>query len=198
MELYSHRGIGLGKENSLTSIQEAKKRGIKYEADVRKSADNELVLWHDTGLVENRRYSELEKLGIGRLKDALQMDVSLDLDIKESAKGIDVLKMVEQHDQMEQVLFTSFDYLKIKEIKQANPDAKVGLITEQDQKLSYYVLPIIKDKMNIILPHADTVNKTFIESAHNAGLQVITWAPSTERIKKNNETWGVDGMILDL
>jgi glycerophosphoryl diester phosphodiesterase len=197
MEIYSHRGIGLGPENSLTSIKEAKKRGVKYEADVRKSKDGQLVLYHNPGLVEAKSFNELKDLGIASLDDALKQGVSLDLDIKEGVRGAEVLEMVEDHNLLESMIFTSFDPLTIREIRNRNKQAVVGLLTEQDKKLSPYGLPFIKGKMGIILPHADTLTQAFTDSAHKLGLKVITWCPSNEKVMQKNVAYGVDGMIIN-
>lgn len=196
MEVYSHRGIGLGKENSKASIQEAKKRTLKYEADVRKSADKQLVLWHDRGFVENKPYSELKKLGIVRLEDALQMGIDLDLDIKEGVNGPEVLNMVEQHNMVEHVIFTSFFPNKVIDIKKKNKEATVGFITQI--RLPRITLPFLaRAGMDYILPHADKVTGPFVQSAHKSGMKVVTWCPSNETIMQNNISYGIDGFILN-
>lgn len=196
MEVYSHRGIGLGKENSLASIKEAKKRGLKYEADVRQSKDGQLVLWHDRNLIEGKTYTELKKLGIARLEDALQVGIDLDLDIKEGVKGAKVLAMVEEQDMMEQVIFTSFFPWKVMDIKRRNKKATVGVISQM--KIPELTLPFLaKAGIDYVLPHANTVTQNFIQKAHDSGLKVISWYRSDEKIKQNNNDYGLDGTILN-
>src|SRR5690348_15936515 len=50
MEVFSHRGISLGRENAGTAFRTAKELGIGFEFDVRRTGSNSLVAFHDTTL----------------------------------------------------------------------------------------------------------------------------------------------------
>ena len=78
MEVYTHRGIGLGPEQTHASFTAAAALGINIEADVRKTRDNVLVMFHGhplakttngTGEIEEKTYAELEELDAGAWYD---------------------------------------------------------------------------------------------------------------------------------
>lgn len=95
-EVIGHRGLGRGlvnghRENTPDSYAAAAEAGVDWvEIDVRRTADDALVLYHDAALPDGRAIVDLSatecaEAGLADLSeglDALPEDVGLDLDVK--------------------------------------------------------------------------------------------------------------------
>lgn len=217
----------LAPENTIASLKKAREIGAHAETDIRKTLDGKLVLFHDdhlsrttngTGTIESARYDELNKLDAGSwfhpdfknekiplLEDVL-IDFSqeitanvshsrkLDLDLKEGV-GDEALALTEKYNVVEHIIFTSFHYDTVKNIKKKNEKAKIGYLVENTSE--NHISDLVKDKFDYYLPHADAVTKPLVDRCHLAGLSLIAWCPSNEKIMHDVIAMDVDGIIVN-
>lgn len=153
-----HRGYGAGqpgghRENSVGSFLAAARRGVPWvELDARRSADGELVLWHDPATpsgrpIEERTADELAAEGIAALDDvlaALPPNVGVNIDVKTILRDATdppprrthalVADSLRRHNGTRRFFVSSFDASLpsfLADRKAVIGDIALGLITEQ-------------------------------------------------------------------
>ena len=172
-----------------------------------------------TGTIESTKFDHLSRLDAGSwfhpdfknekipLLDDILMDFrkeitangsshsrKLDLDLKEGV-GDEALALTEKHNVVEHIIFTSFHYDTVKNIKKKSAKAKVGYLVEEASQ--DHLSGLIKDRFDYYLPHADKITKPLIDTFHDAGLSIIAWCPSNEKIMYDVIAMDVDGIIIN-
>jgi len=170
MKIFSHRGIGFGKEeNSVESYKEALKNGFSLEIDVQKSRDDVLVISHDTNLKRHRginknlteMYSqELQELKVPMFREVLEYfkknkneEQLLAIHLKDEYQTgiLDLAAELITNQQLEKSCFI-FDVTTIgaNHLKSLNPKIKVGLsVGEKRYTGSIYLWKDIKDCLDV-------------------------------------------------
>jgi glycerophosphoryl diester phosphodiesterase len=150
MKVIAHRGLyDGGFENSLSSISLSVQKGIEYiEIDVRKTADGELILFHDPyydrltnfkGMVSDSLAPA--KLGIklnngediAVLQDVIDIvkhKAILIIEIKSEDAFPDVYNLVSSSMSPGEFIIVSFYHKKISDLKKLYPSLKTGIILE--------------------------------------------------------------------
>lgn len=145
--LIAHRG-GAGdkkeKENSLQAIQAATSisRVDYIEIDIRKTRDDQLILFHDGKInslpINSFSFKELKDLTepkgieLARLEDVLQIikqsDKKLNIELKETGYTKEIIEMVFDSFNFDQVVFSSFRKDIVGDITAIAPNSRKGLI----------------------------------------------------------------------
>lgn len=161
-----HRGFGAGRpggnrENSVDSFLAAAEAGVPWvELDARRSADGELVLWHDPvtpagELIVARTAAELAAEGIVTLDEALRAlpaTVGVNVDVKTVIEdAVDpegqrthalIIGALRRHAGTRRFLVSSFDASLPSHLKRAEAvtgDVALGLITEANFAVGHAV-----------------------------------------------------------
>lgn len=224
-----HRGFGSGasrgyRENSLESFLAAAAGGAAWvELDVRRSSDDELVVWHDPHTpagqpVVSRTASQLAAEGIVTLAAALSalptglgvdMDVKTVLDDARDPKGRRTHALVAEALGVQQgtrpLLVSSFDpsvpvYLRTRSV--VTGEVGLGLITSQTLPPDHGVAAASNLGLDAVCLYVDSLRldgdgaARAIEVAHAAGLEVMTWtATPSEAVRA--VAVGIDAVCVD-
>lgn len=219
---YAHRGASeYAPENTLSSFYLGLLQGANgIETDVQRTKDGVLVLFHDDtvdrvsdgcGKLCDYTLDELRKLKIyGNsttgfydsiitfeefLKHFANYDICFAIELKGGGVESDTLAMVEKYNVMDKTTFTSFRFDYIKKIKELNPDARVGWLTEEtDEEAIQTLLSIGGEEM---APVAQKVTTELMKKWRSAGLGVRAWGVSSIDLMKKMCMFGVDGMTVN-
>ncbi|MGK5081845.1 glycerophosphodiester phosphodiesterase family protein [Bdellovibrionota bacterium FG-1] len=106
-----------------------------------------------------------------------------------------VLAQTAQAGLMDRVIFTSFDRRVLNRIRAAYPRAKVGLLTMLDSKGAIEFAH--KRRYNFVALNDFRFTPVQVSRAHESGIQVLSWSPSTLSQLDWERDAGVDGWITD-
>lgn len=213
-------------ENTLPSFLAAAELGLPWvEADVRVTADDVLVCRHDPVLEDGRLViaataAETDAAGVLRfaeLLDGLPPGLGLDVEIKSSLE--DALRPRERttaavvgaalagRERSRPLLVSSFDAAALV-VAREHADVPAGLLTWMRFPLRKAIPAAVHLGADAVLPHfssfgvggaAARIERTaaeYVAVAHEAGLEVATWAPSPEEAAPLVAA-GVDCLIVD-
>ena len=133
----------------------------------------------------------------------------LDIELKSEVPGAagteiaeKMLKAVNEYGLLDKLLVSSFDPALLVVCKKIEPRCKTGILYSPERKLAYKIsLNPAKFCREIncdaLHPHYIYCTKHFVETAHNAGIQVNPWTIDSERVAKRLIKLGVDGLITD-
>lgn len=211
--LLGHRGCRLRQfdENSIAAFEHALASGCDgFEFDVRLTADQKLVCFHDEGikrnLIEKGTYGELSKLYLKSCRDKAsigiaELEVVLErfanrafLDIELKVPGLErrVGALVESLDP-ERFVISSFLPEVLLRMADIAPGAPLGFISRKlDALQGWQQLPV-----SYVIPRHDVVSHELIAAVHRAGKKLLTWTVNSSKEMRTLSEWGVDGMISD-
>jgi glycerophosphoryl diester phosphodiesterase len=213
-------------ENTLGSFLAAGALGLPWvEADVRVTADDVLVCGHDP-VVEDGRFvidltaGETDPLGLLRftdLLDGLPAELGLDVEVKSSLEdalrprerttGALIGRALAGREASRPLLVTSFDATALTIVRE-HADVPTGLLTWMRFPLRKAIPAAVHLGAAAVLPHFSSfgvgpaparIERTaaeYVAVAHDAGLEVATWAPSPEEAEPLVAA-GVDCLIVD-
>ena len=219
----AHRGYSAeAPENTIPAFEAAINNYADYvELDVQETKDGVVVVMHDsntkrtTGVkknIWNLTYEELSELDAGSwfseeyentkiptLEEVLEMAkgrLMLNIEIKltghEQHLEESVAELIEEYDMVDECVVTSFQAKALKNIKKFNPDIKTG-----------YILHVAYgDFSNLSYADALSVNysfatESFIETAHDADMEVYAWTVNTAEAINDMLENGADMIITD-
>ena len=215
--VFAHRGASAARQqNTLDAFRLAVEMGADWvELDVRRSRDDVLIISHDAHLPDGRfivehDYDDLPDW-VPTLADALGAceGAGVNIEIKNEPDDPDydaehqisdaVVGLALAFRDPADLLITSFNLDTVKRIRDVNTDIRVGYVTDVDvlqvQMLLEYA---VEAGMQVIVPYVNTVDRRFIERAHELGLEVAAWTVNdADRIRELAEL-GIDGIITDL
>jgi glycerophosphoryl diester phosphodiesterase len=217
INIVGHKGAtGYAPENTLPSFQMAIAIGCdRAELDVRSTKDGQIVVFHDdevsrltngVGLVSEMTLSELKKLDCeqGEKIPTLQevIDVcknKIDLQIELKADGTPELvnDIVLKNDIQDQVVITSFQDYLLKEIKQLNPNLKVGLLFKTDKVMSEIWNLMKSIPLDFFAPYSGLVTKEFVDKAHSFEKSVYAYRVNKKELGDKLNEMGVDDIGTD-
>lgn len=208
-------------ENSLKAVQSSLDQGIDaVEIDVQLTKDGVVVLHHDynlrrmTGIakrVNELSYDEIKELNIsnrdGGAEEVVRIPMlsevlaaaqgkgRLIIDLKPYGSGEELAKevvhLIEQFDMIQNCYIQSFDGLTLHQIRQLNPDIKIGQI------LYFAVGDLSLLDVDFYTIEQVMLTKQLVDRAHRNGREVWVWTVNSERNLKEVLKFEIDGIITD-
>lgn len=229
--LIGHRGFGKNaddrpRENTAESFRAAVDAGVDWiELDVRRTADDELVVlhdpaWSDGALVVEHTAAELGTgYGILTLAEALEViptTVGVDIEVKQSAEDALVsisstaaallCPTLRREHRNRPLLVSSFDPVSLIQVRQQVPEVPLGYITWLNYPFDMAVATAKHLDVQMLMAHWATYAPPGLPSrrhpadvvaiAHKAGLELAAWSPTPEQIN-DLVTAGVDAVTVD-
>ena len=216
-----HRGAkGHVAENTLASIKKALNLGADgIEIDVFRCLTGEIVVFHDkklgrltngVGLIENKSLTELKKLKVlgtneqiptlNEVFEIIDHKTYLNIELKgtNTAKlSLDIVKKQVQKKKFsrDNILFSSFNWEELKNLRKLDSNIKIALITEENPLLA--IVPALRLQAVAINPHYKKLNKKVVEEIFKAGLNIYTWTVNDKSQISRMKKLGVNGIITD-
>lgn len=193
--LLGHRGLSASHlENSLEAFKAALAAGMDgFELDVQPTVDGVCAILHDDdlartamggGVLRRMKASELPLLKNGerlpRLSDALELSAKLiNVELKGEPGWKQALAAVEAADALNRVLFSSFEHSEIFQLWAQCPEARCGLLWEEDeaQDLDEEAITDLPEQLMLHLPLAELKRRPAFWKPHAARLAV--WGMET-------------------
>ena len=215
VRVIAHRGASATHpENTLEAFRAAADQGAHgVELDVRRTADDVLVVFHDAHLPSGRMLREVTADGlpssVPSLAEALEAcaDLWVNIEIKnmpsdpdyDSEHGISVAvaALITAYDAAERVLVSSFNIDAIDRIKAVDPAIPTGWRVWAQAPPSSLIDRAVAHEVVAIHPHDLLVDQSFVTNAHRAGLAVNVWTVNEARRVRELLAFGVDGIITD-
>ena len=219
---YAHRGASeYAPENTLSSFYLGLVQGANgIETDVQRTKDGVLVLFHDDtvdrvsdgqGKLCDFTLAELEKLKIHgnntcgfydkilTLEEFLEKfsnyDLSFAIELKGEGVEEETLAMVKKFGIFEKTTFTSFKFDYIKKIKELDPNARVGFLTQNT--CEEHIEQLIGIGGEEIAPKASEITEENIALYRSRGLGVRAWGVQSTELMKKMCALKVDGMTVN-
>ena len=137
--IVGHRGMSGRAENSLEAFAAAIALGVDaVEFDVRRTADGQLVAWHDDRLPSGEPVSAVTALHARETVPHLALvrevaescadsGVTLQIDLKEIGGEVESVAEVERVVGADRLFVTTLEDVSVRALKRARPDLRVGL-----------------------------------------------------------------------
>lgn len=220
---YAHRGASeYYPENTLRSFYaglDMNADGI--ETDIQRTKDGVLVLHHDdhlgrtarvSGAVKDYTYEELLKMDFGAFKGErfageriVMLDtflthfahrgLTLALEIKQQGIEKECLEAVDRHGCRDEVIFTSFKWESVCEVRRLDEDIPLGFLTGA---ITGEVLDQLQaHRIGQICPRVDLVTRESMDMALARGFSVRFWGAKTEKLMHRALSLGGDGVTCN-
>jgi glycerophosphoryl diester phosphodiesterase len=212
MLILSHRGSHVhAPENTLEAFKAAIALGIDgVETDIRLSADNLPILFHNRLAPDGREVSSLSRnelssvvgYSVPTLEEALRLplkdgrEVLWNLEIK-TPSALDVtLEIVGFYASSKCFLITSFLHPVIQAATQ-RPDASCGILVAH-QPINFQFRPDwIPSQVSTIVWNYEILNPSLVERSAAFGLRNFVYGALTHREHEILASWEIDGIITD-
>ncbi len=213
----AHRGASSARQqNTLDAFRLAVEMGADWvELDVRRSADDVLMINHDAHLPDGRfivdhTCDELPDW-VPTLVDALEAceGARVNIEIKNEPDAPDydeehqisdaVVGLALAFRRPEELLVTSFNLDTVKRLHAVNPEIPAGFVTGYDILQVQMLLDHLAESgLQAVVPYHPTVDRRFVDRAHEAGLLVHTWTVNDAERMAELVDMGIDGIITDM
>jgi glycerophosphoryl diester phosphodiesterase len=209
----AHRGAsGYEPENTLLAFKKAMKLNADMiELDVHACKTGELVVMHDDtvdrttngkGRVEDMTLEELKGLELQKgeriptleeVLDFTDRKIKLNIELKAKNIALQVRAIIEEHVgengwSYEDFLISSFHHKELAEMKQVDPEIRIGVLTEVVPP--GYLKFAEEIKAYSVDAPINRIDGKFVEKAHEMGLKVFVYAANNsgeiEKAKKLN------------
>ncbi|MGG5339191.1 glycerophosphodiesterase [Enterococcus pernyi] len=218
----SHRGVSLGNsaQNTIAALEKMSKdyHPDYVEMDIQETKDGQFVVMHDFNLrnltgvnkaPQDLTLAELEKLTVTEngakeplvsfdtyLNRANELNQKLLIEIKTTRKDSDDLvknfvKKYEETILTHGHILQSLTYQTVSDLKAENPNFYVGYI------LPFNLVGPPVTPADFLTMEYSTINRNFIDSAHQDGKKVYVWTPNESDDMSRMMFYGVDGIITD-
>lgn len=214
--LLGHRGVrGERPENTMEAFQLAFESGLDgIECDVQRTADGELILFHDFEIqgkrINSLNYHHLKSIDqrIPKVSELLELAKAypgtlLNLELKSetlSTDGLerDTLRLVRQYGLEDRVVVSSFNPVSLLLVRLLNPSIRTGLLYSPDMgwwgKDARFAGWLHVDALH---PYFETITPQMLRNAHRRGLMVNTWTVNDEMRISSLCSLKVDAIIGD-
>ncbi len=223
-----HRGTLIDHdENSLDAFEAALKFGANYiEFDVRKTKDNELVIFHDSkvdrithskGLLENYTYSEIARMHlkltnshIPTLNEVLKTfgnKIKFMVELKGENIREDVIRTINNHNLLEDCIISGRNLLDLEKIKRNYHESYVCYNITRGKSLKFKdFMKQGKERRLHFIPdfislHSKKITQEFIEVCHTNNILVLSWNfigyNNPIDVIKGLVEIGIDGILFD-
>ncbi len=213
--IFGHRGASsIEPENTMRAFTQAFQDGADgIEFDVRLTADNQMVIIHDTlidrtsngiGLVSQKTYQELLKFDFGKgekillLEDVLKKFGNqkwLNIEIKEQGFEKQLLEMLDKLKINQKYVISSFEISVLQKIKELNSEIPTAFLY-QTARLNLQAL-ISKSQCDGIHPKHTIVNRRLFSEARYYRLALRVWTIDSQRKAWKLTKLGIDGIITN-
>ncbi|MGM0254175.1 glycerophosphodiesterase [Enterococcus sp. AZ095b] len=218
----SHRGVSLGNsaQNTIAALEKTSKdyHPDYVEMDIQETKDGQFVVMHDFNLrnltgvnkaPQDLTLAELEKLTVTEngakeplvsfdtyLNRANELNQKLLIEIKTTRKDSDDLvknfvKKYEETILTHGHILQSLTYQTVSDLKAEKPNFYVGYI------LPFNLVGPPVTPADFLTMEYSTINRNFIDSAHQDGKKVYVWTPNESDDMSRMMFYGVDGIITD-
>ncbi|SDN53870.1 glycerophosphoryl diester phosphodiesterase [Paenibacillus sp. yr247] len=222
-----HRGAaGEAPENTLASFALALEQGAEgIELDVQLTKDGEIVVCHDltldrttngSGLICEKSWEEIKSLDAGfwfsdhykgeriprlcEVFDLVPRGHLINVEVKHAYEGRmeeALITFLRERDRWEDVVISSFDHKVIRRIKQAEPEAKVGLLYAANLiDHAAYAKQIGVDVYSLH-PYHHCIEQEDVRAAAAAGLASYPYTVNEVADYRRMIASGVSGIITD-
>src|ERR1051326_7306456 len=186
--IVAHRGASMLKpENTLAAFKTALEIGAQMiELDVRKTADNILVVIHDPSYrgykVAKLNYEYLVSLSknqVPTLQHVLKLvagKIKLNIELKEAGYEREALKLIRKYVQPKDFLVTSFIRSAVLEAKKADPEIVAGWILGENAHKKIWNYWLAKRKIDFL-----SIHKSQVRHFSKLGLPLFVWTVDDER-----------------
>ena len=212
----AHRGASSARQqNTLDAFRLAVEMGTDFiELDVRRSRDDVLIIHHDAHLPDGRfivehDYDDLPDF-VPTLAEALDAcegaRVNIEIKNEPDEPGYDeahqisdaVVGLALAFRPPEELLVTSFNLDTVKRIRAVNQEIPVGFVSGYEILQVQMLLDHLAESgMTVVAPYDPTVDRRFIDMAHEAGLVVYAWTVNDADRMAELADMGIDGLITD-
>ncbi|MCK5158858.1 MAG: glycerophosphodiester phosphodiesterase [Candidatus Heimdallarchaeota archaeon] len=213
--IFGHRGASsIEPENTMKAFQQAFEDGADgIEFDVRLTADNQMVIIHDSlinrtsngiGLVRKKTYQELLEFDFGKgekiplLEDVLKKFRNqkwLNIEIKEQGFEKQLLELLDKLKITRKYVISSFDISVIQKIKELNSEIPTAFLY---QTIRFNLQALIsKTQCDGIHPKHTIVNRRLFSEARYYRLAIRAWTVDSERKAWKLTKLGINGIITN-
>ena len=213
--IFGHRGASsIEPENTMKAFQQAFEDGADgIEFDVRLTADNQMVIIHDSlinrtsngiGLVRKKTYQELLEFDFGKgekiplLEDVLKKFGNqkwLNIEIKEQGYEKQLLELLDKLKIIKKYVISSFDISVIQKIKELNSEIPTAFLYDA-VRINLQDL-ISKSHCDGIHPKHTFVNRRLFSEARYYRLAVRAWTVDSQRKAWKLTKLGINGIITN-
>jgi glycerophosphoryl diester phosphodiesterase len=212
----AHRGASAAApENTVEAFHKARELGADWvELDVRRTADDVLAVHHDAHLRDGRALVDLTAeelpeevpLLISALDACAGMGVNLeiknlrddpDYDAEHFVSG-SVAALVLSREVDDPVLVSSFNIESIQRIRAVDPTIETAWLTFDMASVDQSIERTVAGGHVAIHPHVSTVDQSFVDKAHAAGLRVNTYTTDDPDRMRQLVGYGVDGIVTNV
>lgn len=205
--LISHRGgKEFGPENSLQALVNALKLGVEMvETDVRMSNDGVPFIHHSPflgiHLLNHLDMSEIRERApeIPTLEEFLHLAAgacAFNIEVKRCEARI-LAEVINWAQISLPLIISSFDAHFLLEFKATGSPACIGLLTQYEVNPNDAVEEALECGADVLLPVSFSTNQNLIDTAHKAGLRVVSWTVNNTGALQTMIAMGVDGAITD-
>jgi glycerophosphoryl diester phosphodiesterase len=215
-KVIGHRGAPRqARENTVDAFVAARAAGADMvELDVRRTADDALVVHHDAVLRDGRVIVETS---LGDLPDWLpSLDAALDgcagmgvnVEIKNSPRDPDfdaddrvagaVAALVARRAFYDRVIVSCFNARTIAAVKAADGAIPTGWLTLPGIDPAHAIETVVAGAHQAWHPHDASVTADAISAAHAVGVQVNTWTVDDVGRMQELAGWGIDGIVTNV
>ena len=213
--VFAHRGAPhAAPENTVPAFRAARELGADWvELDVRRTADDVLVVHHDARLPDGRLLVDLTAAelpsGLPTLAEALEacegMGVNIeiknlpgdpDYDSEHQISGA-VAGLVAAYRSYDEVLVSSFNRDVVARIRAIDPAIPTGLLTVDLPSPAQAIEWIVAGGHGALHPYVALVDAALVDRAHQAGLAVHVWTVNDPDRIAELVGMGVDGVVTD-
>ena len=212
--VFAHRGLHREvRENTVAAFAAARAAGVDgVELDVRATSDGALVVHHDPALdgreiLESRSADLAEH--VASLAEAIEAcgNLEVNVELKMDAYGPDdprrgpfiesVIAQVESLGASGRVTYSSFDASACAALAGAQSTSPVGLLLDWNDDVVAGIEAALAMGCRALHPYVANVSESAVRAAHDAGLALNVWTPSTREDLARMFAWGVDAVITD-
>ena len=217
---------GRAPENTHASFAAALELGAEaIELDCQLSADGELVVIHDEtlerttdgrGPVGDRTWAELARLDAGawfdaayageriprladvvaQVRDRALLNVEIKSERDVGAIERKLVDLVAREDAAEWVVFSSFHWDALRNVRAAAPWARLGVLCDEDPRRGGVALGRAL-RAEAVIPGRRWVDARVVEEAHAHGLDVWVWTVNEPGEMRRLLALGVDAIFSD-
>jgi glycerophosphoryl diester phosphodiesterase len=216
VRVIGHRGASASHpENTIEAFEAAAQMGAHgVELDVRRTADDVLIVFHDAHLPSGEVIRSLDAsvlpASIPTLAEALDAcaDLWMNIEIKnmpddpdydvEHGLSIAVAALIGAYDIADRVVVSSFNIDSVDRIHTLDSTIPTGWLVWGGSDPRSMIGRTVAHGLSAIHPNDLLVDASFVERAHEAGLEVNVWTVDDAERVEQLASFGVDGIITNV